>query len=970
MIRSIGKHDGKLHGAKWVQIDDAHALAFDGKSAYVDCGDGARIALRDKLTISAWIYPKGAASSDALVVGEGWNFWAITHHKGNAYFYISSGSNYCHSAVPFHQWSHVAGTYDGTTMRLYVNGALLSTRGLRQGTKIKSAGRFVIGGHGRGDEDYECAYYNGLIADVRVYRDALSDKEIMALAAVMPVSGEEKLTISPGARKAARQFFREHPEAVDFRRSGRRMWLANRRIAIEILQEEKGFYLTRLYGTHADEDFLTEPGARSQAVLWQLMLRRDKGRDKTEIAVNSGSGAKLSSTVARQASGVTLRLRWDGLAVADEANALDVEVSVTLKAGDPLSRWRINVTNRSKTYGLWDVVFPILKLRPVRGEPEKNFLTIPSNRGILAAEPFSSLPSSGGEYPYHQRLMQFNSLYHESGAGLYIAVHDGDGHMKFFGLTPYPAMPALEYRVSHYPRNRGFPAEDYRMTYDVCVGPFKGGWYDACQVYREWALKQRWCSKGPLAVRDDVPRWYKEAPVMLRTGTYSREGLVKRSRDRMLDYLRFFEAELPVTWYGWKKDFPEMTHYNVEGSPWRVPEKRSKPCGNIHDGNYPYLPALASFSSACKAISEAGGHVMPYVCASIYDPGLNENAPLVAQAKPNAVRDLDGKLKVAEAGRVAWTMCYHTKWWQERMAETAAELVKREHASGIYFDTFYGGRNFHPCFHSAHGHSHSGGNGPYLGTRKLALAVRKAMKQAKPDSVMTAEEPAETAIDLLDGILYVHGTIEPDTVPLFATVYGDYICREGKRLAACDKGDIFYISCAALFTEGAQMGRLLVHDTDHYLKDFDAGSKYTEKMRFVRKLARYWKPEVGGRYLAYGQLLRPIEFKQPRPMPTASFVETWRYRRRFDVPVLQSGVFKAPDGSLGVFLANASAEPIQFSFSLTPECYPISEGGTYRITRIGESGKHGDTRTQRGKVSCVSEIAGHDAVFFKVQQMK
>ena len=35
-------------------------------------------------------------------------------------------------------------------------------------------------------------------------------------------------------------------------------------------------------------------------------------------------------------------------------------------------------------------------------------------------------------------------------------------------------------------------------------------WYTACKIYREWATKQVWCSKGPIHARADIPEWYKK----------------------------------------------------------------------------------------------------------------------------------------------------------------------------------------------------------------------------------------------------------------------------------------------------------------------------------------------------------------------------------------------------------------------------------------------------------------------------
>ena len=931
---SASKHDAQIHGAGWVKLERGFAIECDGKSASVDCGEGSRLKLKDKMTVCAWIHPTGKPAGEPVIVGEDPRHWAITHYKGRAHFYISSGGNwgYRYVPVPYHQWSHVAGTYDGKTLSLYLNGALRTTREVAGGPTIKTGLKLRIGGANR-----KGSYYNGLIDDVRIYARILTEKEISKLA-IRPGSEDEKATLSAQQRQAATRFFKTHAGQVAFEQSGRQLWLANRHVGVEFIEGNKGLYLSRIYGIASGQDFLHEKSARSPAGLWQLVMRRDRGRDEAEVNITGRGGARISSHPDKQPSAVTLHLRWEGLPVAQERNALDVEVVVTVKQGDPLSRWRINVTNRSKTYGLWNVLFPALELVPICGRSETNCYVLPYARGTVAKDPFNSpYPHFGygrsGECPGGIN-MQFQALYDQSGTGLYLATHDGEGYRKRFHFAVVPGRRVIEYKVGYYPANMGYPAEDFRMTYDVCIGPFQGDWYDACRMYRKWAVKQRWCERGPLATRKDIPDWYKKSPMMLYTSSKEGEWRVDETRDRMIAMLEFIGADLPIDWYTWKKHVPDKTHYNREGSPWKVPDARPYPCSNIHDGNYPLMPALPNFAAACKAIRERGGHVKPYVCAKIFDPGLNENSPLAAQAKPHARRHLDGKLVIAERNLVSWGMCYHSPWWRNRMAETVAELIKRENAGGVYFDTFGGGCV--ECFHTAHGHSHGGGNDPYLGARKISEVVRGAMKKADPHSVMTGENPAETAVDLLDGFLY-RWTLWPEMAPLFATVYGDYVCRNGMTLAPGSDG--FYIQCAAMFAEGGQVGRFPLHGPPHapgdYLKDFDRGSKHTDQMKFLRKLCRQWRSDASGPYLAYGQLLRPIQFTKPDPMPTASYIEQSKYasawyRSHRDVkeglmtfPALQTGVFKVADGSIGVFIVNVSENPIAYEFALTPDRYPV-----------------------------------------------
>jgi hypothetical protein len=75
---------------------------------------------------------------------------------------------------PVNRWSHLAVTYDGTTLRLYVNGTQVSSRAVT-GTILTTTDPLWIGGnHPYGE------YFQGLIDEVRVYDRALTPSEVRA----------------------------------------------------------------------------------------------------------------------------------------------------------------------------------------------------------------------------------------------------------------------------------------------------------------------------------------------------------------------------------------------------------------------------------------------------------------------------------------------------------------------------------------------------------------------------------------------------------------------------------------------------------------------------------------------------------------------------------------------------------------------------------------------------------------------
>jgi hypothetical protein len=83
--------------------------------------------------------------------------------------------------LPTGRWVHLAATFDGTTMRLYMDGQECGTLP-RPGALLPTDGRLLLGNY---ELDHP-SFFQGLLDDVRIYRHVLSGDAIKDNAARLP----------------------------------------------------------------------------------------------------------------------------------------------------------------------------------------------------------------------------------------------------------------------------------------------------------------------------------------------------------------------------------------------------------------------------------------------------------------------------------------------------------------------------------------------------------------------------------------------------------------------------------------------------------------------------------------------------------------------------------------------------------------------------------------------------------------
>ncbi|HEX6761239.1 MAG TPA: LamG-like jellyroll fold domain-containing protein [Gaiellaceae bacterium] len=172
---------GTVQNGTWAAGKFGKALQFNGSNTRVNVPDSASLHLTTGMTLEAWVDPSTVNGA-----------WRDVIYKGNDNYYLeatsdnasrpdagliaggSYGDAFGSAALPANSWSYLAETYDGSTLRLYVNGTQVASTA-HTGSIATSTNQLQIGGDGIWGQ-----YFAGLIDEVRIYNVALTAAQIQA----------------------------------------------------------------------------------------------------------------------------------------------------------------------------------------------------------------------------------------------------------------------------------------------------------------------------------------------------------------------------------------------------------------------------------------------------------------------------------------------------------------------------------------------------------------------------------------------------------------------------------------------------------------------------------------------------------------------------------------------------------------------------------------------------------------------
>ena len=624
-----------------------------------------------------------------------------------------------------------------------------------------------------------------------------------------------------------------------------------------------------------------------------------------------------------------LRLTWE------TASGIRVKAFARLAPEDSLLHWSLSVTGLEPGSS---VRYPILDFKKMEHED----FAFSSWLGRLERDPRTGLGPDNplirfnAESPGALSMQLIATYDRESGRGLYLASNDSLSFTKTFTTELDSAK--TRFYLTHYPALDG-TSKAWDPGYEVITGPFRGDWMTAAQLYRRWAVQQRWCRESRLKQRK-IEDW------ALGTGLWVwNRG---RSENVLPEALHLQETSgLPVSvlWHWW--------------------------CNCGHDDDFPYyLPpreGAGPFRDAVHSASDQGVHALVYM--NSFEWGTS--TPGWEEAKPFALKRQDGSFREYTSntftGHTIAAMCLHEDFWTDRYTAMADTVLRDYGVGGIYMDEACTNLR---CYDPSHGHSIGGGNYWVEDFNGLASRIRAQAVR----TVLAGEGSGEDWITSLDLFLtlgvsrerYIGGDAEP--IPLFQAVYHDYAITFGSYSSLVyppfDErwpAELRPEGCETLLPERfnlqfrMEQARALVYGMQPSIANYHAflDEARSREMDFALLLARTRMRYLD--YLLYGMMERVPAMTVPTAQADISKVSIYARdgqsaaRITKEIPLLYTGMWRSPEGGLALFIVNIGEESLPVVFSFDPAEYGLPT--TCQALLTSESGSEVIARTSEGPLN-------------------
>ena len=628
----------------------------------------------------------------------------------------------------------------------------------------------------------------------------------------------------------------------------------------------------------------------------KLPLFKIEFRDKNSnfVDINSSEARKVTVTKTTTDWGEKLIIQFEDISKFH----LEAKVTIKCPSDEPFTYWSLSLNNPTKMW-IGHIQFPLVEVPFDRNPTEDNGSHIlyslldgvlfgPVEPGMVVGsfrETKYDTPEIWREPNYPRRSTIQMMAYYNRAGGLYVACEDSNGMPKF--ISPLMEKDGVMMGIGHYPGTRG-PGVT-RLPYKVVLGTFRGDWYAAAAIYRDWVEKQSFLP-SKLSKRFNYPQWLLKPVVgvafpMRGEGDWDPPAKINPEytpATHALPYLdklaKAFDASLMPIVFNWE-----------HSGPWVQPQA-FPPLGGEDNmklfmekakarGWHPVL--YGDGINWVVKQNNTGYHGMPYFKSHGGDSAI--------------VHNWQGVDELSTGWRSFYKTCVATKPARRMilgMTKGMAELgpsVIQQFDQGTYAVACYDTN-----------HKHSPVPGPWM-TADFTSLLKKDNKigwSVDPNVIFSTEgAPPEIYLkyfNIWDGRMQ---GVERILCPLYSFIYHEYINGHAGFYTNSVNAEALRNFVAKSLVSGYMLNFTL---RDSGRIEYDWDQLWTRAMPDQPSTLDWARRSTGFRYgiardfLIYGKMLPPWNVTHVTKLDFGVGKE----------PLVRSATWEAPDGRIGIVLAN------------------------------------------------------------------
>ncbi len=516
--------------------------------------------------------------------------------------------------------------------------------------------------------------------------------------------------------------------------------------------------------------------------------------------------------------------------------------------------------------------------------------------------------------------MQFFA-YYGSESGILMMAKDDKMHQKWLNFYHHEDRLVASHIFGYEHLKKG---KDLLLPYMVSITSFAGDWMTASDIYKSWAVKQSFVPKPTMA--------RKHATWLYQTVGLSTFG-INAGHDRRL-WLRRYHKDLGVP------------IFHILGPDWTNHPQAFR--GVNPGGLDEWIPTKFNHDNL-KLIKEQGDYVAPFEFDFLVNPNRSdkENIQAHLQVFPKPPKSHDNYHFNMLCPANPYTMDFHVK------RDTI--VLKESNVDAFYYD-ISSNNLIKTCMSESHAHDKGGGHEITNAYNAIYHQTKQALEKIASKPVpLGAEMACEVHLKTLDYAQarawaqpastletypFRHLILrqEASVIPMFSYVYHEYglLRLDGWGKLVKEIGTLFYHTVAKTYLDGGlyeinheyapmeMIEGIENKSEEHYIgfkaRDYPYDSTM---MAYVRMFATL-RTRDGNPYLAYGKMIRPLEFKSP--MTNFDYfhynhtpeVESYEARGTVTLPAVVTSAYERIDhpDDIAYFFANTSDQKVTIDVTL------------------------------------------------------